>query len=165
MWEVSGDIQNGASEYALQRGLVLQCQLGHGADGIIFSTSAASAIKAFRRREGYQRELMCYHRLMERQVLQVRGHRVPQLVAFDDRLLIVEMTIVQPPFLLDFASAYLDSAPDFTAEIVEQWYQEKAEQFGEHWSDVLIVLDELRRGFGIHLLDINPGNITFRERT
>jgi len=34
-------------------------------------------------------------------------------VRFADDLLAIEMTIVTPPFILDFAGAYLDPAPDF----------------------------------------------------
>ena len=73
------------------------------------------------------------------------------------------MTIVRQPFLLDFANAYLDIAPDFSAEVMEEWDAEKSEQFGDHWGQVLHVLAILRDRFGIHLLDVNPGNITFRE--
>ena len=72
------------------------------------------------------------------------------------------MTIVRKPFLLDFADALLDQSPDFSEDVLRQWEEEKAEIFGEKWCDVMRVLEALR-GLGIHLLDINPGNIRFAE--
>ena len=74
----------------------------------------------------------------------------------------IEMTIVRKPFLLDFADALLDRDPDFSEDVLRQWEDEKAEIFGEKWTEVTQVIGALR-GFGIHLLDINPGNIRFAE--
>jgi len=74
------------------------------------------------------------------------------------------MTIVRSPFLLDFADALLDEAPDFSEDVLRQWEEEKAEIFGEKWSDVTRILAALQ-AFGIYLLDINPGNISFPEDT
>ncbi len=54
-----------------------------------------------------------YLRLRELQVESIRGHAVPQLLHFDDEFLAIEMTIVSPPFCLDFGGAYLDRPPDF----------------------------------------------------
>lgn len=72
------------------------------------------------------------------------------------------MTIVKPPFLLDFASAFLDAPPDFSDEIFEEWREEKLELFGEErWHEVLALLATLRHRYGIYLLDVNPGNIKF----
>lgn len=163
MWGLSDDIKQRASVYASRRNLVNEHQLGYGADGTIYSTNAASAVKVYLRKEPYQRELACYLRLREEQVLEVCGHHVPQLVGGDDELLIVEMTIVRRPFVLDFASAYLDFPPDFSDEVIEEWHAEKAEHFGARWPEVLFVMETLRDRYGIHLMDVNPGNITFDE--
>jgi hypothetical protein len=73
------------------------------------------------------------------------------------------MTIVTAPYLLDFAGAHLDNAPEFSPEVMEQWRLEKIEQFGDHWPDVENVLDLMKSRFGIHLLDVHPGNIAFGE--
>ena len=41
----------------------------------------------------------------------------------------------------------------------------KREQFGaQRWEHVQLVLAALRGRYGIYLLDVNPGNITFAER-
>ncbi len=100
-------------------------------------------------------------RLTAESVIDIGGHNVPTLVDWDDQLLVIEMTIVRPPFLLDFASAYLDTPPDFPPEVMEEWRAEKAEQFGANWVRVEALLDEARARYGIYMLDVHPGNIAF----
>lgn len=160
MESIDRDILDRANQYALSRGVQLEDRLGYGKDGTVWSTSRATAVKVFRRSEPYERELAAYHRLAEHGVRSVCGHAVPELHEVDGALLALEMTTVRPPFLLDFAGASLDEAPDFGAEVLEQWREDKREQFGEQWPRVEIILAAMRR-FGIHLLDLNPGNITF----
>ena len=122
----------------------------------------ASAIKTHARPDAWRRELAAYRRLAERGVRDVLGHHVPQLLDFDDALLVIEMTIVQRPFLLDFASAWLDGEPDFSEEVLAEWDRQKRDQFEERWPQVARVLAALRR-HGVYLQDVHPGNITFGE--
>lgn len=114
------------------------------------------------RRDTYDRELAAYRRLADQGVSDVLGHHVPQLLRFDAVMLVIDVTIVHPLFLLDFASAWLDQPPGFGEEVLEEWLEEKLEQFAERWPHVATVLAELER-YGIHLMDIHPGNITFAE--
>src|SRR6185312_8845477 len=107
------------------------------------------------------REYLCYIRLASNGISQVLGHRVPKLIDADEELMVLEMTIVKRPFLLDFGAARLDSAPDFPPEVLETWEQEKVEQFGDHWPHAAAIIDQMRTHFGIYLLDIHPGNIGF----
>jgi hypothetical protein len=72
------------------------------------------------------------------------------------------MTMVKRPFVLDFAGAYLDHAPDFSEEVMSDWRAEKQEQFGKHWGEVQVILRFLE-GYGIFMVDINPGNISFGD--
>ena len=72
------------------------------------------------------------------------------------------MTIVRLPFLLDFADALLDEAPDFSEDVLRQWEEDKMEIFGERWPEVTRILAALQ-ALGVYLLDINPGNISFPE--
>lgn len=81
----------------------------------------------------------------------------------DDARLIIEMTLVKPPFLLDFASAILDRAPDFSDEAMELWNEEKAEMFGARWNEVRHLLRVLKDVHGIHLTDVRIGNIAFAD--
>jgi hypothetical protein len=158
------DIADRAFDYAVKRGMRLEDQLGSGVDGIVLRSGRPSAVKVFAREDAFRRELACYRRLREREILDILGHRVPQLLDFDDSLLVIEMTVVQPPFLLDFAGAYVDTAPDYPDEVMEQWHEDKREQFGDdRWERVQMVLATLRGQCGIQLFDVNPGNITFGE--
>ena len=151
-----------AKQYAERYDRVLQQELGFGYDGIVFSTNFQSAIKALRYQPLYERERDIYVRLQENGVSRIAGFKVPKLMRADDELWVIEMEIVSPPFVLDFAGAYLDRAPDFPDEVMAEWRAEKREQFGTNWPIVQDVMREFRK-LGIHLADVKPGNITFRE--
>jgi hypothetical protein len=128
-------IQN-VQRYALQNQIVLGERLGSGKDGIVHigknkSRPADTALKGLRFEELYFREKAAYERLKARGVNGVLGFSIPQLLGYDDELLVIEMTIVERPFVLDFASAYLDSRPEFPPEIWLEWEADKREQFEE----------------------------------
>ena len=53
------------------------------------------------------------------------------MLRIDEEFRAIEMTIVRSPFVLDFADARLDEAPDFSEEVLQQWEEDKAEIFGE----------------------------------
>jgi hypothetical protein len=92
-----------------------------------------------------------------------RGFAVPQLIHHDDRLCVVEMGIVSPPLVLDFAGAYLDRRPDYPNDVMEEWQADKLEQFGEERREtVQRIMGHFAR-IGIYLADVKPGNITFAE--
>ena len=62
---------------------------------------------------------------------------------------------------MDFAGAWIDDKPpEFSDEVWSEWEKEKIEQFGPRWPTVQRVLAEFR-AFGVHLLDVSPGNIAF----
>lgn len=117
-----------------------------------------SAIKVHQREPDYRREREVYIRLKEHEVTTIRGCRVPQLLRYDDDLWIIEMTVVSRPFVLDFAGAFLDEAPDFSEEVMADWHAEKREQFGSQWPEVQAILRFLQ-GYGIHMVDVSPNNI------
>jgi hypothetical protein len=70
------------------------------------------------------------------------------------------MTVVFPPCILDFAKAYVDSPPDFSDEVLWDWYEGTADLFDGDWDTVQSLLAELRR-VGIFYFDAKPGNIRF----
>ncbi len=153
-----------ASLYASRSGTTLGHKLGDGKDGTVWALERQSAVKAFLRPDAYARELACYQRLAEHGVEEVRGHAVPRLISYDHDLCIIEIEIVVAPYLLDFADTYLDAAPEFPEDVIEQWHTDKLEQFGPvRWNRVQLVLATLRGQYGIYVLDVNPGNITFGE--
>jgi len=159
------DIERRASLYARRRGLELGPRLGDGGDGkdgIVFSTLGSpggpTAVKALRRSDLYKRELACYRRLAEHGVDQVRGHSVPKLLGHDVELLVIEMTIVTKPYVLDFAGAYIDDPPEFPPDVMEERHAHWGEVFEDRWPAVQGIMAQFRR-YGIHLLEPSPGNI------
>jgi hypothetical protein len=65
-------------------------------------------------RTQFLRELEVCHLLTELNIDSVAGHAVPRLRGSDADLQAIEMTVVTPPFLLDFAAARRsEEVPDF----------------------------------------------------
>jgi hypothetical protein len=168
---VTDELLKRAKSFTLQHNLTLGDALGSGVHGSVFTTESLpekndpgvrSAIKVLQRETDYCKERDVYLRLKEHDVTTVYGCRVPQLLRFDDRLWVVEMTIVKRPFVLDFAGAYLDWRPDFSEEVMAEWHAEKQEQFGKRWTDAQAVLWGLEK-FGVFMVDVNPGNISFGD--
>jgi hypothetical protein len=159
----SEELLRRAGEYAAANALLLGNELGRGVRGIDFVAkthggTARSAVKIHGRQEAYCRERNVYLRLRERGVQRIRGCEVPQLVRYDDERWVIEMTIVSPPFLLDFAAAYLDQPLPFSDEVMAEWHEQKREQFGKRWPEVEAILRELE-SHGIYQ-DVSPRNIT-----
>lgn len=161
------DLFRRAQEYTKRKGLALGQQLGSGLHGIVFSAEYQtegwrSALKIHERGPDYARERDVYLRLKEHGVTKIRNCNVPQLVAFDDELWAIEMTVVARPFVLDFAGAYLDKPPDFSEEVMTDWRAEKQEQFGPRWAEVQTILGLLEL-HGVFMVDVNPGNVSFGD--
>ena len=87
---------------------------------------------------------------------------MPRLVEFDESLLVIEIDVVTPPYLLDFGKAHLDHKPDFSEEVLADWEESLVEYFGEDVPLVKSALWQLRK-FGIYYLDAKPGNIRLRK--
>ena len=151
-----------AERFADIRGTVIDRLLGSGIHGEVYSTLAATAIKVHYQFDSYRRECDCYRRLTEANVTEICGHHVPGFLACDDHLQAIEMTIVTPPFLLDFAGAYLDWPPEFPQDAIDEWESSKRDQFGETWPDVQRIRAAIEGQYGIFMLDVNPGNIRFK---
>jgi len=139
--------------------------LGSGKDGVVHEAESNAfpgfvAVKSFHRPSGFEREREVYVRLRDLQIRRVRSCNVPQMLAWDYDLLTIEMTMVAPPFILDFADAWLDEAPEFSEEIWADWNQKLAEDFEERADEVRRML-ALLRSHGVILADVHPGNIRF----
>ena len=158
-----------AQDYAAQHQLTITQELGFGVHGSVFIAenqpepgrpAKRSAIKAHQHEEYYLRERDIYLRLQRRKLLQIRKCEVPKLLNYDDLLLIIEMSVVSRPFVLDFAGAYLDKAPEFSEEVMADAIQNQKERFGKRWSEVQLILAVLE-AHGIFMEDVHPGNIAF----
>jgi hypothetical protein len=150
-----------ASRY-IGEGSVLEA-LGAGAEGYVFSTPQYTAVKVFARPPKFERELAVYERLATHGVTHVEGFNVPKLVGYSRDLLVIEMTIVQPPYLLDFAQSELDFPLDFPEGHEEEWWQRLAELFGDRLSAVRNLYETLIERYGIYYYDLAPRNVNFGE--
>ena len=159
-------LESQASAYAVSRGIAIafDSPLGFGTDGRVWRTSRKSAIKVFERESNYVRERDCYRHLKSLAISNIEGFAIPRLIDSDDELLVVEMDIVSPPFLLDFAKAYLDRPPDFSPEVMAEWEEQQVEWFGDRWPEICSALYDLDR-IGIYYRDTRPGNIMFPDDT
>jgi len=128
-----------AATYAASINAVLGDMLGSGKDGKVWLAigpgQTRSVIKALERETGFQRELECYERLEEFEVRQIQGLIIPRLLGSDAELLVIEIGLVMPPRLIDFAKAYLDFEPEFTPEVWADWEEDRSERFGARWND------------------------------
>jgi len=157
-----------AQAHASRHNLQLVERLGHGVHGIVLvaedkSKPGKTAVKAHEHFEPYRHERQVYQRLQAARITEIMGFHVPELIRYDDELRIIEMTIVTPPFVLDFAGARLDFPPDFPDEVWEEWEAEKKEQFGSRWPEARAVLGALEE-FDVYVLDVSTRNIMFRSQ-
>ena len=138
-------------------------RLGFGTDGYVWATHRNSAVKVLESGDCYLRERDCYRRLFDRMVESIDGLAVPRLLNYDDDLLIVEMEIVEPPYLLDFGKAYLDGIHPYSADQLRAYYRSLNRHFREE--DVPRVMRVCRalRTYGIEYLDAKPKNIRLRS--
>ena len=160
------DIAEKADAYVARRDCHLAGRLGFGIHGIVHAIESnaypgLAALKIHYAEEPFLREKQAYERLKEAGIIEIRSFRVPQIIDFDDELLALQMTVVKPPWVLDFAGAWLDFPPEFPEEVWEDWIRKNEEQFGADWPVAQMILDDLR-DLGIHMLDPSPSNIRFR---
>lgn len=123
--------QKRAQRYAGSRNIVVKFDrpLGSGIDGRVWPTSHDTAVKVFERQHNYLLERESYQRLRAANVTKLRGFAVPELLDFDDELLVIEITIVSPPFILDFGKVHFDRRPEFSAETLAEWRESMKELF------------------------------------
>lgn len=154
-----------AYEYALrQRKKLTESRLGSGQDGIVLQTESRTAIKALNHLDQCERERNAYWRLQNREIQSVAGFNVPKLIHWSDSLMVIEMSVVKPPFVVDFAGAWLDGPSPSVSEKPLEWQEHVKELFdtAERWERVREVISGFRR-IGIYLSDVKPGNIMFGD--
>jgi len=159
MWNLS--LREKAEAYAISRGIELIGPLGAGLEGSTWHVESKQnlvswAVKMHRHAAPYRQERNCYHRLTG--TTEVAGFQVPQLLRADDEWLAIEMTIVERPFVLDFAQTFLDFPPDFTDEVWEERIHTWSELYGDDWPMVRRLLHDLEN-FEIYYLDVHRQNI------
>lgn len=160
-----------AEQYAKLHRKKIVRMLGWGKDGIVLETDSDTAIKALRHDLSYKKERDVYKRFRDREVDDIDGFSVPKLIDFNNGLLVVEMGIVSPPCVIDFAESRLDGLAhgkplsemnEYELEWLMESEKNEREMFEEKYPIVQNILSGLRR-HGVHLLDVNLGNIMFPQ--
>jgi hypothetical protein len=151
-------------QYELRYRIRFVGALGDGKDGQVLKANERQAVKFLHDESVYRRELRAYQILRQRDIDELNGFQIPRLIRNDDELRAIEMTIVQPPFLLDFASAYTQDEYErlaFTQEVLDEREVHWSELFGERWATVQELCDAFTRETGLILLDLSLNNIKF----
>jgi hypothetical protein len=150
--------------YSQNHNVTFVARLGEGKDGFVFETEQRTAVKFLNDLQYYNRELRAYRALEAVKVDKVAGNFCPQLISSDDTFLAIEMTIVRPPFIVDFVSAYTDEEIQwlgFDDDVIAERELFWQERFGDRWPLVVNIRDEFHRLTGFTLLDLSHNNIRF----
>lgn len=152
------------AQFESKYGVKLIDRLGDGKDGNVFKASSERAVKFLISDELYCRELRAYQILRQRNIARINGFGIPRLARHDDPLRATEMSIVQPPFLLDFASAYTIEEYnrfEFSEDVLAETEAKHSEMFGERWQEVMDLCNAFTRYTGLILLDLSLNNLRF----
>jgi hypothetical protein len=141
---------------------------GPGQDGFVQRSDRLTAVKFFDNPGRFHREFQVYQilhaRVHSKGFYSIAGHNVPELIDVDNELRAIEMTIVERPFILDFAGARLpNEVPDFEQHVQDEHLDRLRDSFGDRWADALHVAEMFRLATGFVLMDIHPGNIAFAD--
>lgn len=132
---------------------------GCGEEGYVWPIEdGISAIKVFNLRKNYDNELGCYRILKAHDISEIHGFNVPQLLAASDELLVIEMTIVKPPYILDFGKSSLYFKPEYPSDATAHYEAKLEETFGEFLPQVELAFAFLE-GLGIFYIDASGNNV------
>ena len=156
-----------AERYCEHRGIELREHAAPaGQDGQVYQTGARNYIKVFARTATYKKECEAYRRLHAHRVFRVMGFNVPQLLYGSAPLGIIEISRVEPPFVLDFGKIELDQRPedvwaDDLDRLRDAWVEWEKKFYPHQWPVVKQLYNHFGARYGIWMLDLHPGNIRF----
>jgi hypothetical protein len=149
--------------YMERHGISVTGTLGAGKDGYVWRTSRDTALKIHGQFESYRAERNAYIRFRDLDIDEIGGLAVPSLRAFDDELFAIEMGIVAPPFIVDFASAFLDTPPDFIEDEGHALHDMIRARFDERADEVIGLYEDLVASAAVYLSDFHRHNIKFAD--
>jgi hypothetical protein len=154
------DLERRARLYTADRNrTIAPALLGDGTDGRVWKTDKKTAIKVFERQQNFETELACYQLLKERGVYEIQGYAIPRLLDYSREWMVIEMEIVEPPYILDFGKAYFKrQRPQFSPEVMRETRAAQIELWGDYWPEIRSILAKLE-ALGIYHTDPKPGNI------
>ena len=97
----------------------------------------------------------------DRGIFNIAGFNVPELLQFDDSVFALEMKIVFPPYIVDFASARLDAPMDLIEDEGNTIADLVYDRFGERAPEIFFLKAQLEKLAGIYITDLHPHNIKF----
>jgi hypothetical protein len=147
--------------YLAARGITALERLGEGKDGAVWRTSRWTAVKVHERPESYRAERNAYIRFQEVDLCEIAGFSIPILWAYDDESLVIEMEIVTPPYVVDFASVRLDVPEDLIEDEGHTLVDMIRERFDDKADAVIALCEELESAAGVYLTDVHRHNIKF----
>src|SRR5437879_2497464 len=148
-------------QYLAAKGIAALERLGEGKDGVVWRTSRWTAVKVHERPESYRAERNAYIRFQQVGITDIAGFSVLMLWAYDDENLVIEMEIVVPPYVVDFASVRLDVPEDLIEDEGHTLVDMIRERFDERADEVIALCEELVSSAGIYLTDVHRHNIKF----
>jgi hypothetical protein len=152
-----------ADSYAKNNGhrIVRKARLGGGTDGEVWRSTRPSAIKVLMNAKNYRDELTCYRRFKALRIHNLCGFDIPRLFGWDHKLQVIEMSIVSPPYLLDFGKVYIDTPPTdvYDRERIRLGEAEAKANFGANWPAVSRLLYAHQEKVAIWYVDPKPANI------
>ena len=95
--------------------------------------------------------------LPDRRLRNIGAYSIPVLLRYDHSLLVIEMTLVQEPYVLDFGKVYLDTPPDFSPEVMADFFDRQKSLWGKYWPEIRKIWRMLKAA-GIFHMDPKPGN-------
>jgi hypothetical protein len=135
--------------------------LGWGISGFVFlSPDLTTAIKVHHTSEAFETEFKAYELLRKYRLTQIDGITIPKLRDADHNLHLIQIDVVRPPYLLDFAGVKF-SDPQFPSETVRQIHEEIQMRFGRNAHIAYSVQEQLRR-IGMYYLDLRSSNLNLQ---
>lgn len=138
-----------------------QRRLGSGTDGEVFIVTGYTAVKVLYDEHRYLNELMAYRRLAEEGIEKIGQFVIPRLLGNHDRMHIIEMTVVRPPYLIDFGKSSVDTGQGWSNSAMAEWWEKIEDRFENDAPIASQIFTQLRRKAGIYHWDLNPQNLNF----
>jgi len=158
MLEIPSKITDRLEDYCKDHGVAADQIIGYGVDGFVWRTQQNSVLKVHRHPREFEWECAAYQRLKEHGIRRLRGFAIPTLLDYDRDLLVLELSFVSPPFVLDFGAASVNRPVEGVDSESDEFRDNVRRRYLHHADEVLLVIDALRL-YGIYLSDIHPGNI------
>ncbi len=161
------DILAKIREYAARtRRVIIDENVGSGIHGSVVLLESDvqpgfTVLKMHFEEGSYLRERDVYLHLRDQEWHSVCGCDIPYLIACDDAELTLELSAVEPPYVLDFGQSYLYWRPEFSDDVWEATYEKWREVFGDDWGKASAILDAFE-AIDVYMLDPTPSNFRFR---